>query len=156
MRLEAALDSLFVRVELVHQLHDRGDRGVEVPASAEVFSNAADGLVELALHFAGSGWQRSRLIGRKRPVDRALRRRFTPDNTLAALCARRHIARDVAIDARQKAADAFDAGVLPVEIAIGRRGEERVHARGIGAIPARPCRRARPRCPGSSTSWRRL
>ncbi len=31
--------------------------------------------------------------------------------------------------------DAFDAGVLPVEVAVGWSGEEAVEARGVSAIP---------------------
>ena len=30
--------------------------------------------------------------------------------------------------------NAFDAGILPVEIAVGRRGEQAVEARGVGAV----------------------
>ncbi len=39
-----------------------------------------------------------------------------------------------AVDAAEEAADARDAVFLPVEVAIGRRGKERVHARGIRAV----------------------
>jgi hypothetical protein len=34
----------------------------------------------------------------------------------------------------EEAADAGDAVFLPVEVAVRRRGEERVHARGIRAV----------------------
>ena len=44
------------------------------------------------------------------------------------------IAHNEAIHAPQKSLNAFDARILPVEIAIGRRGEQAVQARRIGAV----------------------
>ena len=54
----------------------------------------------------------------------------------------RHAARAVsvfhyeAVNARQEAAHALDAGFLPVEISVRRSGEERVHARAVRAVTA--------------------
>ena len=41
-------DVLLLGVELVDQLHDGGDAGVEVPAGFEILGDLAEGLVELA------------------------------------------------------------------------------------------------------------
>ena len=60
--------------------------------------------------------------------------RSAQDDPTGGFVARWYVAGYVAVDAGEEAADAFDAGVLPVEIAVGRRGEERVHAGGVGAV----------------------
>ena len=39
-----------------------------------------------------------------------------------------------AVDPAQEAADPGDSVLLPVQVAVGRRGKERVHAGGVGAI----------------------
>src|SRR5574341_934507 len=87
-------------VELVHQLHDGGDGGVEVPAPLEVLAHPLDGLVQLALERAS--YRRGGLCGRGRPA-RAVTSMFHHE----------------AIDARKEAADALDARLLPVQVAVG-------------------------------------
>ena len=69
----AFLDGVFVSIELVDQLHDGGDGGVEVPASAEVVGDALDGLMELALDLArgrgeGAVVRKKLQVPRLRPI----------------------------------------------------------------------------------------
>src|SRR5208282_6561293 len=96
---------------------DGRDAGVEVPAALKVVADALDGLVEFALDLTRlrregcCGWR----LG--------LRPR-----------SRRGISCHETIDSAQESLDAFDAGVLPVEVAIGRSGEEAVEACGVRAI----------------------
>ena len=65
-----------------------------------------------------------------RSFDSAPCGRFAQDDGVCTICIPRH----EAIHARQEAADAFQSRVLPIQIAIGRRGEQRVHARSVGAV----------------------
>ena len=44
------------------------------------------------------------------------------------------VARDEAVDAAEEAVHALDAGVLPVHVFLGRRGEQDEEARGVGAV----------------------
>jgi hypothetical protein len=103
-------------VQHVHQFHDGGDAGVEVPAPLEVVADTLYGLVQLAL-------------------DGARRRRQLGGNRLAPVgMFRLRIAYEEAVHAPQKSLNAFDAGVLPVEVTVGRGGEQAVEAGGIGAV----------------------
>jgi hypothetical protein len=66
-----------------------------------------------------------------------------------------HIARGEAVDAAEEAVNAFGAFVAPVDFLFGRRGETartcaRYRRRTVGQHRRRP-----PRCPSTSTSWRR-
>ena len=61
-----------------------------------------------------------------------------------------------AIDAAEEAADAGDAFFLPLEVAVGRRGEERVHARGVGAVAGDHVVGRDDVALATWTSWRRL
>ncbi len=64
-RRVSALHAVFVSVHLVHQLHQRGNRRIEVPATGEVFGDALDRLVQLALHLARR--RRQRAVGARLP-----------------------------------------------------------------------------------------
>src|SRR5246127_5458353 len=86
-----------------------------MPAALELVGDALDGLMELALNLARF---RRQLLCYGLPPFRSV-----------GPC----IAHHVAVDAAEEALDALDASVLPVEVAIGRRGEEAVEAGGLGA-----------------------
>ena len=51
----ARTDFIFRSVKLVHKFHDRGHGRVEVPAPLEIYRDALDGLVQLALNLPGLG-----------------------------------------------------------------------------------------------------
>src|SRR5579884_466440 len=80
-----------------------------MPARLEVLSNLADGLMQLAQHLA---------VGRSVRSDRlrAILARYEPEH------------------AAQEAVHAFDPGVVPIEIFLRRRGEERKQASRVGAV----------------------
>ena len=87
-----------------------------MPASLEIVADALDGLVEFALKW------------------RALRAKvFRTPAGLRARC-RRSVAHEEPVDAAEKTLDAFDPGFLPVQVAIGRRSEQAIEARGIGTV----------------------
>src|SRR4051812_17402964 len=87
-----------------------------MPAALEIITDALDGLVEFA-------------------VDRARFRRQLRWNRLARIrMIGMRIPHEEAIHASEKSLDAFNTAVLPIEIAIGRRGEQTVQARGVGAV----------------------
>ena len=129
--------SLFRAVKRVHQFHDGGDAGVEVPAALQVVGHTLDGLVKLALDLARAAGERDVAV-----------RRFL--QTAAEFLT------NEAVDPAQESVDAFDAGILPVQVAVRRRGEQAVQARGIGAVARDHFVGLTPRCPDSSTSSRRL
>src|SRR5262249_34395987 len=110
----ASRNFLFRAIELVDELHDGRHRGIEMPASMEVFRNALDSLVEFTLNLAGSGGKLARRgSGRSsRALSVAL---YEPVGTV------------------QEAEDAFHAGILPIELAVRRGGEQGVHTCSIGA-----------------------
>ena len=102
----------------VHQFHDRRDAGIEVPTALEIVADALDGLVELALNWRADRRERHRRQRLYRLRSRRCRA-FLVTQT---------------VDLAQKSLNACDARILPVEIAVGRRGEQAVKARGIGAV----------------------
>src|ERR1700688_2059373 len=104
-------------IEGVHQLHDCRDARVEVPAALEVVADALDGLVKFALDRA--------CLWRERSCEQRL---------CGGVCGAWGISHHKAVDAAEEPLDAFDAGILPVEIAVGRSGEEAIETRGIGAV----------------------
>ena len=83
-----------------------------MPARIEIARDASDRLVELAQDRAIS-LVPGLAAGRNLPVG---------------------IAVDDAIDAGKEAPHALHALILPVQIAIRRRGEQRKHASGVGAV----------------------
>ena len=87
-----------------------------MPAALEIVGDALYGLVKLALETA-------------RRVGEGLRLRFARGGLL-----RFRVLLDEAVDAAQKSLNAFDAGILPVEVAVGWGGEEAVKAGGVGAV----------------------
>src|SRR5438034_181057 len=87
-----------------------------MPTALKVIAHAFDGLVELALNAARFGRQISghwfapvRMFGLGMPRDKSI---YSPQEPL----------------------DAFDPFILPVQIAIRRRGKQAVETRGIGAV----------------------
>src|ERR1700722_8336547 len=106
----------FGGVDLVDQFHDRGDAGIEVPASLEIFGDALDRLVQFALQRT-RGWGQCFRFGRgRRP----------------RLCG--WIVQEETVNSPQETLNSLDARFLPIQIALWRRGKQRVHAHGIGAV----------------------
>ena len=66
---------VFRGIQFVQQLHDRGDRGIEMPATLKIRSYAPDGLVQLALQPTSYG--RQALVGRDLRTNRTPRRTRT-------------------------------------------------------------------------------
>src|SRR5262249_5042221 len=89
----------FERIQLVHQLHDRSDRGVEMPARLEIRGDFAARLMPLSQGV---------------PVGAGLR-------AVGAV----RVARGEPVDAAEEAVLPFDARVQPVHIFFRRRGEQR-------------------------------
>ena len=88
-----------------------------MPAALKILRDLGDGLMQLAQQLHGSG------IERILPVLL----------TLSALCECRVLHRQP-VHAAQKAAHPRHAVLLPIQIAVRRRGKQGVHARGIGAV----------------------
>src|SRR5277367_961947 len=102
--------------EQVQKLHDRGNGGIEVPASGEVLSDFVNRLVQLTLqNRCNSRMQLVSISGDRLPDSRSCLHHKS-------------------IYASQEAAYPGDAVLLPIEIAVRRRGEERVHTRGVSAV----------------------
>ena len=110
----AGRDRRVCRGQFIRQLHNRGDRSIEVPAAAEVLRDLTDRLVQ----FAQQGSCSRRCF------------RSCGDRTAGQL----RMPHNKAIDPRQEAAYARDAIFLPIQIAIRRRSKQCIHARCIGAI----------------------
>ena len=88
-----------------------------MPAPLKIVADAFDGLVHLALDGARRGRQRRCLWHRRRWRSRSS-----------------GVAHHKSVHAPQKSLNAFHARILPVEIAVGRRGEQTVEARRVGSI----------------------
>src|SRR5581483_657879 len=96
--------------------HNCGDRRIEVPSSLEIIAHTLNGLVKLALDLPRLGRQPHPLRRRRR----------------SRLCCGR-IPHHKPIHTPEEALNTFDPRILPIEIAIRRRGEQAVEARGISA-----------------------
>src|SRR5581483_1934246 len=86
-----------------------------MPAALKVVGDTFDGLVKLALDGASCG------------------RKVYWDWLLPRWVVGMSVARNEPIHTSQEALNALNAGLLPIEIAVGRSREEAVHAGGIGA-----------------------
>src|SRR5271168_3549222 len=102
--------------EQVQKLHDRGNGGIEVPAPGKVLSYFVNRLVQLS--FQNRRDSRMQLVS-------------ISDDWLTDS---RSCLHDKSIYASQEAAYPGDAVLLPIEIAVRRRGEEGVHTRGVSAV----------------------
>ena len=98
----------------VQDLHHRGDRGVEVAPPADVVGRLGERLVRGAP-------QRALRAAERRGIERRGRRR------------RRRVLVDRVPQAADEARRALHALVRPLERLLGRRGEHREEARGVGA-----------------------
>src|SRR5581483_4667436 len=92
-----------------------GNAGVEVPAALKIVRHPLDRLVKFALNGTSLG----REIGRDW---------VSPCRVFGM-----SVTREETEHASQKSLNAFDTGLLPIEIAVGRCSEQTVHARGVGA-----------------------
>src|SRR5438045_8912978 len=86
-----------------------------MPAALEVFRNLSDGLVQLAQH----------LLRLRREIVSGILRRVAPMDDRGV--------HNEPVHSPEKALNAFNSGVLPVEIAVGRCCKQAVETRGISA-----------------------
>ncbi len=100
--------------QVVHQLHDGGDGGIEGLATTHVIAHLGDGLVQLATN-------RLLLTGEGRHIQR---RHGATGNVFEG----------DAPQATQEALGTFHAGVGPLQSHLGRGGEHHEQADGIGAV----------------------
>ncbi len=106
--------ALLVAVELIHKLHDGADGRVEAEPAARILADLLDRRVEEI-------------------VERLVRRRLHGEVLRRVLVFLRHLV-DQAVHAVQEPVAALHAGIRPVELPVGRRGEQDEEPRGIRTV----------------------
>ena len=127
-------DAVAERIELIHELHLRGDRCIQVHPRIQIQRHASNRLVRLSPQCALTIVQheitnRGNLLARKR----------------------RGQLIDQAPHAREEAETALESGVRPFNLFLRRRDEHDVEAERVGAVLLESCRRDRRRFPWIST-----
>ncbi len=115
----AGVHRWFAGHNLVDKDHDGRNRSIKVPATAKVLCNFADSLMKGAKE-----------ANRFRTLSGSVFR-----DGLPVFCLREcGVFGGETVDAGEEAADTSDTIFLPIEVAVGRRGEESVHAGGVGTV----------------------